>query len=120
MPLPRLGEPLSLPEPLSLVYVTASSRDEAMSLGRALVVERLAACANVIPGVRSIYEWQGELVESDEAVLLLKTPSHSVAVLIERVVALHSYDVPCVVALSLEQGYAPFLDWIVQQTRSAV
>ncbi len=111
---------LPLPEPLSLVYVTASSRDEATRLGRTLVLERLAACANIIAGVRSICEWRGELVESDEAVLLLKTPSHRVAALTERLVALHSYDVPCVVALAIEQGHSPFLEWIAQQTWSGV
>lgn len=101
---------------LRLCYLTAGSVDEAMRLGRALVAEKLAACANVIGGMTSVYEWQGEVHEDAEAVLILKTRAELVPRLVERVRALHSYDCPCVVSLPIDGGNPGFLDWVADQT----
>lgn len=103
-----------------LVYVTTSGEGEAETIGRAVVEERLAACANIIPGMRSIYWWQGQIDRGDEAVLILKTRAELVARLTERVKALHSYTVPCVVALPIQAGNTAFLDWIEAETAAAV
>lgn len=97
-------------------YITAGSRDEALALGRALVEERLAACANVIEGMTSVYRWQGAIQEDPEVVLIAKTRRELVDRLTARVRELHSYDVPCVVALPVQGGNAAFLDWIVAET----
>ena len=97
-------------------YITAGSRDEALALGRALVDERLAACANVIEGMTSVYRWQGAIQEDPEVVLIAKTRRELVDPLTARVRELHSYDVPCVVALPVQGGNAAFLDWIVAET----
>lgn len=97
-------------------YVTAGSRDEALRIGRALVEERLAACANVHAGVGSIYWWQGRLEEAEEAVVVLKTRAELVPALTARVRQLHSYDCPCVVALPIEAGNPDYLDWIAAET----
>lgn len=102
-----------------LLYVTTSSRDEAMAIGRAIVEERLAACANVLPGMSSIYRWQGTVEQADEAVLLLKTRAALADQATRRVVALHSYECPCVVALPLEAGNPSYLQWISEQTSAA-
>lgn len=102
-----------------LLYVTTSSRDEAMAIGRAVVEERLAACANVLPGMTSIYRWQGAIEQSDETVLLLKTRSELANEATRRVVALHSYECPCVVALPIEAGNPSYLQWISEQTFAA-
>lgn len=99
-----------------LVYITAGSREEAVRIGRALVEERLAACANVLDGMTSIYRWQGDICEDDETVLIAKTVAERVDALTARVKALHSYDCPCVVALPVGGGNAAFLDWIAEQT----
>lgn len=99
-----------------LVYMTASSRDEAKRIGRALVEERLAACANVIDGMESVYWWQGKLTEDREAVLIAKTRADLVPALTERVLALHSYTVPCVVALPLVDGNPAYLAWLGAET----
>jgi periplasmic divalent cation tolerance protein len=99
-----------------LVYMTAASRDEAKAIGRALVEERLAACANVIDGMESIYWWQGKLSEEREAVLIAKTRAQLVPALTERVRALHSYTVPCVVALPLVGGNPAYLAWLEAET----
>lgn len=99
-----------------MLYITAGSRDEAKKIGRALVEARLAACANVIDGMESVYWWQGELTEDREAVLIVKTRADLVAAVTARVKALHSYTVPCVVALPILDGNPDYLDWIGQET----
>jgi len=99
-----------------VVYVTASSKDEAMRIGRALVAERLAACANVLDGMNAIYHWQGKVEEGREAVLILKTELSLVDALTARVKALHSYTLPCVVAWPIAAGNPDFLSWIGAET----
>lgn len=98
------------------VYMTAGSVDEARKVGRALVEERLAACINIIDGMRSLYWWEGAVQEDAETVLVAKTTEARLDALIERVKALHSYDCPCVVALPMVGGHADFLDWIAAET----
>jgi periplasmic divalent cation tolerance protein len=100
-------------------YVTAGSRDEALSIGRTVVQERLAACANVVDGMTSIYWWQGALEQAVEAMLILKTRAELVERLIERIRQLHSYDCPCVVALPVAAGNPDYLDWIARETAPA-
>lgn len=99
-----------------LVYVTASSRAEATAIGRTVVEERLAACANVLGDVTSYYWWDGAVQEDGEVSLILKTQDHLVAPLTDRVKAIHSYDCPCVVAVAITGGNSGFLDWIVSET----
>jgi periplasmic divalent cation tolerance protein len=90
------------------VYVTAASRDEALRIGRAVVGERLAACANVIDGMRSIYRWNDEIRDEGEAVLILKSLAEALPALTRRILALHSYDCPCVAALPIAGlGFIP-------------
>ena len=100
------------------VYVTASDAAEARKIGRALVQEKLAACANVLDGMTAIYWWEGEVQDGEEAVLIAKTREDLVPALTEKVKALHSYDCPCVVALPLVGGSRDFLDWIAAETKS--
>lgn len=100
-----------------VVYITASSEDEAAAIGKALVAEHLCACANVFPGVRSFYRWEGRIEDDREAVLIAKTTEDRVEAVTERVKALHSADLPCVVALPVAGGNAPFLDWIAEETQ---
>jgi periplasmic divalent cation tolerance protein len=98
-----------------VVLVTASGPEEAARLARALVEERLAACANLVP-VRSIYRWQGAVEEAEEHLLVLKARAADVAALDARVRALHSYDVPEVLALPVLAGSAAYLAWLADST----
>ncbi len=98
------------------LYVTAASRDEAKKIGRAVVEERLAACANVIDGMESIYWWDGKLNEDREAVLILKTRADLVAAVVAKIKTLHSYSVPCVVALPILDGNPDYLRWLAAET----
>jgi periplasmic divalent cation tolerance protein len=101
---------------LNLVYITCASDAQAETIGRALVAERLAACVNIVPGMRSIYRWQGAIEEARETVLIAKTRAGLVAQLGERVRQLHSYAVPCVVALAVTEGNAEYLAWLAAET----
>ena len=99
-----------------LLYVTAGDAEEAAKIGRTLVEERRVACANVIPGVRSIYRWEGAVQDESEAVLIAKTEETRAEAATARIKALHSYDLPCVVVLPLTGGNADFLRWIESET----
>jgi len=99
-----------------LVYVTAPSLAEAEALARLAVEGRLAACANILPAMRSLYWWQGKLEQADEVVLLLKTTEALAPALIRALTEAHSYDCPCVVALPIASGNPDFLRWIETET----
>ena len=101
---------------IRLIYITAASVEEAANIGRMLVEERLAACANLLGRIGSIYWWEGKLQEEEEAALIVKTTEALVDRLVERVKQAHSYDCPCVVALPIEGGNPEFLDWIGLET----
>ena len=98
------------------VCVTASSRAEAEAIGRAVVEARLAASANIVAGVSSLYQWEGSVREAGEAMLWLKTRADLVEPLTARVKALHSYACPCVIALPITGGNADYLAWIDAET----
>jgi periplasmic divalent cation tolerance protein len=95
-----------------LVLVTVPNRETADKLGEALVGERLAACVNVVAGVRSIYRWKGAVERDDELLCICKTTRDGFERLRARVVELHPYELPEVIALPVEHGHAPYLDWI--------
>ena len=97
---------------LRVVLTTAPSAEVADALATALVEERLAACANLVPGVTSIFRWQGAMQREAEVLLLLKTTAAAEGRLRARLLELHPYDVPEVLALSPVDGYAPYADWV--------
>jgi len=103
-------------EPI-VVLVTASSSEEAARLAQALVDERLAACVNVVPGLRSIYRWQERVETADEVLLIVKTARHLLPAATHLVQSLHSSTVPEVIALPIVGGAAPYLDWLAGQVR---
>ncbi|UEM20122.1 divalent-cation tolerance protein CutA [Skermanella mucosa] len=98
------------------VYITAPTLDEAHRIGRALVENRLAACANLLPGMTSIYRWQGKVEQAGEVVVIAKTTAGLFDRLAARVKEIHSYECPCIVALPLTRGHAPYLDWITAES----
>jgi len=98
------------------VYATTADADEARRIGRQVVEEQLAACANILPGVTSIFRWQGKLEEAGEAALILKTTEEKLEPLIARVKSLHSYECPCIEALPVVEGNRDFLAWVVRET----
>ena len=99
-----------------LMYVTAANEAEVDRIAQALVEERLAACANILGPIRSIYHWNGQLESSSEVALLLKTTEALVAKAIERVKSLHSYECPAIVVLPVLGGNPAFLQWVEAET----
>src|SRR5580692_6069040 len=95
-----------------LALTTAANRDEAERIGRVLVEEHLAACAQVIPAIESVYWWQGRIESSAEALLLLKTTSEKLAALEARIRELHSYETPEFLVLTVESGSQAYLAWL--------
>ena len=103
--------------PARLVLTTTANPDEATRLARALVEERLAACATLIPAVQSIYRWQGEVESSTETLLLLKTGPDQLAALEGRLHELHSYQTPEFLVLAVDAASQPYLDWLQESLR---
>lgn len=99
-----------------VVLVTAPDAEAAARLARALVEERLAACGNVVPAIRSIYRWEGSVHDEGEALLVLKTRAARVDALRARVLELHPYQVPEVLVLPVEAGSEAYLAWIAAET----
>jgi periplasmic divalent cation tolerance protein len=100
-----------------VVLMTAPNAEKAGELAHALVGERLAACVNVVPGLRSIYRWEGAVQDESELLLVAKTTADRFDALQQRVLALHPYEVPEVLRLEVEQGHLPYLDWVRESTR---
>ncbi len=102
---------------INVIYTTVGSENEAALIARTVVEEKLAACANIIPTIRSIYRWRGKIEDEGESLIFIKTRSDAVDALIARIKELHTYDVPDIVAIPIEKGHPPYLDWIVENTR---
>jgi periplasmic divalent cation tolerance protein len=105
------------PSPAILCYITCKDRQQARRIGLALLQERLAACFNLLGAVQSSYWWQGAICHAREVVLIAKTRRTLLPRLTRRVISLHSYEVPCVVALPILGGHAPYLSWLEAETR---
>lgn len=104
------------PESPRLVLTTAPDREAATRIARGLVERSLAACANLLPGVRSIYRWQGRIEESDEILLILKTTQGRIVELERALLELHPYDVPECVVLEPSHVEGKYLAWLVGET----
>jgi periplasmic divalent cation tolerance protein len=98
--------------PIVLVYVTTPTVTAAERMGSRIVEEGLAACANVLGPIRSVFRWNGGIERAREAVLIVKTRKSRLAALSRRIKELHTYTVPCVVALPILGGNQEFLDWV--------
>ncbi|TGN04599.1 divalent-cation tolerance protein CutA [Leptospira bandrabouensis] len=96
----------------STIYVTFSSEEEAKKIAKVVVSERLAACANIIKSMDSIYIWNDVLEETTEMVCLFKTTKDKVGSLMQRIKELHSYETPCIVEWPIVSGNPNYLDWI--------
>ena len=100
-----------------VVLVTCGSEEEALKIASALVEEHLAACVNVISPIRSIYRWEGKILDEKEWLLIIKTQSHRFAELEKKVKSLHSYSVPEIVSLPIVEGSSSYLNWLREMVR---
>ena len=97
---------------IRVALMTAPSIDVAERIVRALVESGVVACGNIVPGVTSIYRWRGAVEQESEVVVLFKTVAGRTLELVERVRALHPYDVPELLVLGVEAGNASYIDWV--------
>lgn len=94
------------------VYAVFADVGEAERIGRRVVEERLAACANILAPCRSVYRWKGAIESAQEVPAIFKTDSHQADALIERIAALHSYEVPCITVAPIERLLRSYADWV--------
>jgi periplasmic divalent cation tolerance protein len=98
------------------VLVTAPT-ERAGDIARGIVESQLAACVNIVPSLRSIYRWQGKICDEQESLLIIKSRASCFSALREKVLELHPYEVPEVIALPITEGHLPYLQWIDDSTQ---
>ncbi|HKY05732.1 MAG TPA: divalent-cation tolerance protein CutA [Blastocatellia bacterium] len=101
-----------------IVFVTASNADEAGRIAESVVSDRLAACVNLVPGVESVYRWEGKVTRDAEILLVIKTTDERYPDLERRVKELHSYSTPEVISFRVEKGSADYLKWLRESTEA--
>lgn len=99
-----------------MVFITASNEDEAARVAGDIVSSRLAACVNIVKGIRSVYRWQGKIEDEGEVLMIIKTRRDLFGALKKRVKELHSYSVPEIVAIPVVEGSEEYLRWIKEET----
>jgi periplasmic divalent cation tolerance protein len=104
------------PDAALIIFVTVPDVDAGARLGRALVEERLAACTNIIPGLRSIYLWKGAVEDTTEVLCLIKTRRELLGAVEKRIKELHPYDVPEILGVAPSTGNEPYLRWLGEST----
>ena len=100
-----------------IIFITASSSEEAKKIATALVEEKLVACVNIIPQIKSIYWWESKVCQDDEVLLISKTKQSLFTTIMDRVKALHSYEVPEIISFPISEGSPEYLSWIENVTR---
>jgi periplasmic divalent cation tolerance protein len=103
-----MGEPMTF----IIVIMTAPNKGEAAKIVQKLLEERLIACANILDNIHSIFWWKGKIAEEEEALVLMKSQKNLFKKLSERIMELHSYDVPEILALPIVEGSQLYLDWM--------
>lgn len=102
-----------------IALMTVPNADVAERMVRVLVEERVVACGNIVPGLTSIYRWQGEVERDEEVLVIFKTTTDAVPRLLERAPDLHPYDVPEVLIMPVEAGHGPYLAWVGANVESS-
>ena len=108
--------PARTPHKLRAILTTTGTEEQALSIARALVSERLAACVNIIGPIRSVYRWRDAIEDDREFLLLIKTRATLYVKVELRVRELHTYEVPEVLSMSLDRGSPPYLKWLLEST----
>ena len=101
----------------ALAYITTSGEEESKKIGRIIVEERLAGCVNIIPTIKSLYWWKGEIENDNESILIVKTKVSNIENIIKRVKEIHSYENPAILAIPIINGSKEYLDYLDAEIR---
>ena len=101
-----------------VILVTAVNQEEAVKIGEGMVNAKLAACANILPGIHSIYRWKGKVVKAQEVLLILKSTKLRYRALEKAIKAMHTYETPEIIALPVKDGLNQYIGWVCSQTHS--
>ena len=101
----------------ALVYITTSGEEESKKIGRTIVEERLAGCVNIIPTIKSLYWWKGEIEDDNESILIVKTKVSNIENIIKKVKEIHSYENPAILAIPIIEGSKTYLDYLDGEIR---
>ena len=99
-----------------VVFITAASYEEARKIADTLVDRKKAACVNIVPGVKSLFRWQGKIEEAEESLMVVKTRAELFPDVVNLVKAIHSYEVPEIIALPIVEGNPDYLEWLKKET----
>lgn len=102
-----------------LIFITCANNKEAKLISRKLVKNRLAACVNIVDKIESVFRWQGKIDRAKEALLIIKSEKAKLRAIIKLVRAMHSYQVPEIIAIPIAGGYKPYLRWINDSIRQS-
>ena len=102
-----------------LVYVTCKNEREAFAIAHELVSSEIAACANIIPETKAVFKWEGIIQEQSEAIVILKSQKARLEEVTERIQQIHSYDLPCILYVSIEGGNPEFIKWIFSNSKNS-
>ena len=101
-----------------VILVTTVNQEEAVRIGKEMVNAKLAACANVIPSIQSIYRWDGKVVQEEEVLLILKSVKPRYRALEKAIKAMHTYEIPEIIALPVKEGFDRYIGWVGRETHS--
>jgi periplasmic divalent cation tolerance protein len=99
-----------------VILVTTVNQEEARKIGKGMVSAKLAACANIIPGIQSIYRWKGKVVKAQEVLLILKSTRPRYRALEKAIKAMHTYETPEIIALPVKEGLDQYMGWVRSET----
>jgi periplasmic divalent cation tolerance protein len=118
--LPIMARPLlkKSAEQVLVILVTTENQEEAVRIGEGMVNAKLAACANIISGIHSIYRWKGKVVKAEEVLLLLKSTKSRYRALEKAIRAIHTYETPEIIALPVKEGLDQYIGWVQSETHS--
>lgn len=105
-------------EQVLVILVTTENQEEAARIGEEMVNAKLAACANIISGIQSIYRWKGKVVKAEEVLLILKSTKSRYRALEKAIRAMHSYETPEIIALPIKEGLDQYIGWVKSETHS--
>jgi len=107
-----------LADQVLVILVTTANQEEAVRIGKEMVNAKLAACANIIPGIQSIYRWDGKVVQEQEVLLILKSIKPRYRALEKAIKAMHTYEIPEIIALPVKEGLDRYIGWVNRETHS--